>query len=250
MNRHDIVACLKQLVDKHPVRRSIAIGNSLGRPSFASRSTALPPRARCARRRNRSTTAPLLVERRTARAACSHLPIDETCVGAEGPSRCPHPSAVYAAYGRGHSARSERRDSHWLSETKHTAVSRAGATSNGRTLTSASDGTVRECALGSRARPGMVDLRGRVVWISRRISAGRSIRCRSMSWLWIVSTETLLRLGRADLSPGRAELRPAPHPIDRHLPTIQSLRQLKQNVAEAWDADFAVVDRSGSLKAV
>ena len=71
--------------------------------------------------------------------------IDDTCLGAEGPSRVliRWPSTrLTPNAGRGPSARSERRHSSWLSESKRLRPSPSGRQEHHRTLTSGSDGMV------------------------------------------------------------------------------------------------------------
>jgi hypothetical protein len=73
--------------------------------------------------------------------------IDDTCLGAAGPSRVliRWPSTrLTPNAGRGPSARSGRRDSSWLSESKRSWPSPSGRQEHRRTLTSSSDGMVEE----------------------------------------------------------------------------------------------------------
>jgi hypothetical protein len=73
--------------------------------------------------------------------------IDDTCLGAEGPSRVliRWPSTrLTPNAGRGPSARSGRRDSSWLSGSKRLRPSPSGRQEHHRTLTSGSDRMVKE----------------------------------------------------------------------------------------------------------
>ncbi len=123
---------------------------------FLSRSSASQtPRSLCANP-NRLTTAPPLVDdaelMRSARPVDpdEHLLtslIDDTCLGAEGPSRflTRWPSMrLTPNVGRGPSARSGRRDSCWLSGSKARWPSPSGRQEHHCTLTSGSDGMVQE----------------------------------------------------------------------------------------------------------
>jgi len=72
-------------------------------------------------------------------------PIDDTCLGAEGPSRVliRRPSTRLTPHaGRGPSARPGRQDSRWLSESKRTRPSPSERQEQHRTLTSGSDGII------------------------------------------------------------------------------------------------------------
>jgi hypothetical protein len=73
--------------------------------------------------------------------------IDDTYLGSEGPSRVliRWPSTrLTPNAGRGPSARSGRRDSRWLSESKQARPAPSGRQEHRRTLTSGSDGMVKE----------------------------------------------------------------------------------------------------------
>ena len=157
VNRHHLVAGLEQPVDEQSVRPfnrywQLAGTADLGQPlkRIADPALAVHEAEVLDDRAGLVDDAELVRSTRPIDSNEHQLTtslIDDTCLGAEGPSRVliRWPSTrLTPNAGRGPSARSERRDSQWLSESKQRWPTPSGRQEHRRTLTSGSDAMVKE----------------------------------------------------------------------------------------------------------
>jgi hypothetical protein len=157
VDRHDRMAGLEQTGDQQPIGpfdrdRQLTQLRELSQPFERLADPALAVREAEAR----NNSACFVDDAELVRPARpidpdKHLPltslVGDTCLGAEGPSRflTRWPSTrLTPNAGRGPSARSERRDSCWLSGSKGRRPSPSGRQEHHRTFTSGSDGMVQE----------------------------------------------------------------------------------------------------------